>query len=148
MDKAYIASPLSHFSKDGVAANMCACRKYVERYKVIGREKPVALHHLLPEILNRDRDDEYELYVHLEFTLIDSCKTICFCGDTLTSNMLSKVKYAYRKHMKILFADKNVAHEAKRNLPTLSYFLIHDKELAQNSLELGGFKNGNCQRVR
>lgn len=88
MKKVYIASPLSAPTKTEIRHNMDQCRKYIKQVeRWFPDTRAVALHHMLPEILDDSIPEEREMALRWGRELIATCDAVCVCGNVLSDGM-------------------------------------------------------------
>lgn len=101
--KAYICSPLSAPTAEGIRQNMEAARWYMRTVSQLWHCRAAAPHAYLPEFL--DDTDEQERALALSFGLayLDTCDRLVICGGRITRGMLGEILHAAARKIPIFW---------------------------------------------
>ena len=92
--KAYICSPLSAPTEEGIRLNMEAARWYMQMVSKLWDCRAVAPHAYLPEILDDKDEQERELALSFGLACLDTCDRLVICGRRITKGMLGEIQFA------------------------------------------------------
>lgn len=101
--KAYVCSPLSAPTPDGIRRNMEAARWYMQ---VVSEQldcRAVAPHAYLPDFLDDHNEQERELGLAFGHAYLDTCDLLVICGSRITEGMLGEILHAARRGIPILW---------------------------------------------
>ena len=93
--KAYICSPLSSKTAEGIKENMRMANQYAQEISQLLDCRAVAVHGIMPELL--DDNDPVERALALEFgkKYLATCDMLVVCGNRVSSGMSGEIEAAY-----------------------------------------------------
>ena len=105
--KAYICSPLSAPTAEGVRRNMETARLYMQEVSIRLNCRAVAPHALLPEFLDDQDEAERELALAFGLAYLDTCDMLVICGSRITQGMLGEILHAANRGIPIRWIKEN-----------------------------------------
>ena len=145
MIKTYVASPLGARYPEMVEANRVACKLYIDRIENFHHSlAPVALHHILPRVLDDSDPADRELALEMGREVLKRCDALLICGNVISKGMAKEIEQAMSKRLVIYYANESLLEAPEWSALGLDgynggCFLIPDPVLAAPSLVLGGF---------
>ena len=114
--RAYICSPLSADTNEGIARNMLMARAYMfYAIKKMGMNAS-APHAYLPIILCDNIPSDRALALQFDLKLLKGSDILLICGTRISSGMHREIAYAIRLKMPMLVFDENVYQEVQKEL--------------------------------
>lgn len=111
--KAYICSPLSAPTPDGIRRNMEAARWHM---RVVSERldcRAVAPHAYLPEFLDDHNEQEREMALAFGLAYLDTCDILVICGSRITHGILGEILHAAKRGMPILWIKEEYSPRAE-----------------------------------
>lgn len=103
--RAYICSPLSAPTKEGVSHNMEMAKFYLLRMKALYYCRTFAPHAHLPLMLDDSIPDERQAALNIGRELMKLCDVIIICGRHISSGMKEEIKEAFQMDMEVYWYD-------------------------------------------
>ena len=101
--KAYICSPLSAPTAEGIRRNMEAARWYMQTVSKLWNCRAVAPHAYLPVFLDDKDEQERELALSFGLAYLDTCDRLVICGSRITKGMLGEIHHAVAQEIPIFW---------------------------------------------
>ncbi len=101
--KAYICSPLSAPTAEGIRRNMEAARWYMQTISQLWDCRAVAPHAYLPEFLDDRDEQERNLALSFGLAYLDTCDRLVICGNRFTKGMLGEIQHAAAQKIPIFW---------------------------------------------
>lgn len=105
--KAYICSPLSAPTPDGVSHNMEMAKFYLLRMKQIYHCRTFASHAHLPLMLDDSIPEERAAALRIGIEMMKLCDVLIICGRYISTGMESEIKKAFEMGLEIFWYDSN-----------------------------------------
>lgn len=103
--RAYICSPLSAPTKEGVSHNMEMAKFYLLRMKSLYHCRTFAPHAHLPLMLDDSIPDERQAALNIGRELMKLCDALIICGRHISSGMKEEIKEAFQMDMEVYWYD-------------------------------------------
>lgn len=103
--KAYICSPLSAPTPEGVNHNMEMAKFYLLRMKAIYHCRTFASHAHLPLMLDDAIPEERETALRIGRELMKLCDVLIICGRHVSKGMENEIKEAFQLGMEVYWYD-------------------------------------------
>ena len=101
--KAYICSPLSAPTAEGIRRNMEAARWYMQTVSKLWNCRAVAPHAYLPVFLDDKDEQERQLALSFGLSYLDTCDRLVICGSRITKGMLGEIHHAAAQEIPIFW---------------------------------------------
>ena len=94
MKKAYICSPLSAKTAEGIKENMRMANRYAQEISQLLSCRAIAVHGILPELLDDNDPAERELALGFGKKYLATCDILVVCGSRVSSGMKGEIEAA------------------------------------------------------
>lgn len=101
--KAYISSPLSAPTQEGIRSNMLLAREHMEAIAKRYGYRTYAPHAYLPEFLDDHQPEERALALSFSMELLKCCQILIVCGNRISKGMCGEICAAVSRGMDIYF---------------------------------------------
>lgn len=105
--KAYICSPLSAPTPEGISHNMEMAKFYLVRMKQIYHCRTFASHAHLPLMLDDTIPKERTAALRIGIELMKICNVLIICGRYVSEGMKSEIRKAFEMGMEVFWYDSN-----------------------------------------
>lgn len=105
--KAYICSPLSAPTPEGISHNMEMAKFYLVRMKQIYHCRTFASHAHLPLMLDDTIPEERTAALRIGTELMKICNVLIICGRYVSEGMKSEIRKAFEMGMEVFWYDSN-----------------------------------------
>lgn len=105
--KAYICSPLSAPTAEGISHNMEMAKFYLLRMKQIYHCRTFASHAHLPLMLDDTIPEERAAALRIGMEMMRLCDVLIICGRRISSGMETEIKRAFDMGMEVFWYDSN-----------------------------------------
>lgn len=105
--KAYICSPLSAPTPEGISHNMEMAKFYLARMKQIYHCRTFASHAHLPLMLDDTIPEERTAALRIGMEMMKLCDVLIICGRYISEGMKSEIRKAFEMGMKVFWYDSN-----------------------------------------
>lgn len=105
--KAYICSPLSAPTPEGISHNMEMAKFYLVRMKQIYHCRTFASHAHLPLMLDDTIPEELTAALRIGIELMKICNVLIICGRYVSEGMKSEIRKAFEMGMEVFWYDSN-----------------------------------------
>ena len=92
--KAYICSPLSAKTAEGIKENMRMANQYAQEISQLLSCRAAAVHGILPDLLDDNDPVERKLALDFGIKYLATCDMLVICGDRVSSGMTGEIKAA------------------------------------------------------
>lgn len=103
--KAYICSPLSAPTMEGIRSNMEDARNYMAMMKALYHCRVFASHAYLPLMLDDRISEEREAALRIGMEILKLCDVLIICGKHVSKGMYSEIKTAFQLGMTVYWYD-------------------------------------------
>lgn len=103
--KAYICSPLSAPTQEGIRSNMEDAREYMVLMKALYHCRTIASHAYLPLMLDDRISEERETALRIGMELLKLCDVLIICGRHVSQGMHSEIKAAFQSGIAVYWYD-------------------------------------------
>lgn len=103
--KAYICSPLSAPTAEGIKHNMEMAKFYLQRMKQIYHCRTFASHAHLPLMLDDTIPEERETGLRIGLELMSLCNVLIICGRRISGGMKGEIKEAFARGLEVYWYD-------------------------------------------
>lgn len=107
--KAYICSPLSAPTPEGVSHNMEMAKFYLLRMKQIYHCRTFASHAYLPLMLDDSIPEERAAALRIGMEMMKLCDVLIICGRYISAGMESEIQKAFEMGLEVFWYDSNKA---------------------------------------
>ena len=118
--KAYICSPLSAPTAEGIRRNMEAARWYMQTVSKLWDCRAVAPHAYLPEFLDDKDEQERELALVFGLAYLGTCDRLVICGRRITKGMLGEIEHAAAHKIPIFWIQEDYSPR-RRSIGKIEY---------------------------
>lgn len=118
--KAYICSPLSATTAEGIRRNMEAARWYMQMVSQSWDCHAVAPHAYLPEFLDDKDEQERELALVFGLAYLGTCDRLVICGRRITKGMLGEIEHAAAHEIPIFWIQEDYSPR-RRSIGKIEY---------------------------
>ena len=118
--KAYICSPLSAPTAEGIRRNMEAARWYMQTVSKLWNCRAVAPHAYLPVFLDDKDEQERELALSFGLACLDTCDRLVICGRRITKGMLGEIQFAAAHEIQIFWIQEDCP-PCRRSIVKIEY---------------------------
>lgn len=105
--KAYICSPLSAPTQEGISHNMEMAKFYLVRMKQIYHCRTFASHAHLPLMLDDTIPEERTAALRIGMEMMKLCDVLIICGRYVSEGMKSEIRKAFEMGMEVFWYDSN-----------------------------------------
>lgn len=91
VEKAYICSPLSAPTQEGIRSNMLLARQHMEAISRQYGYRTYAPHAYLPELLDENQPEERALALSFGKELLKRCQILIVCGNRISGGMCEEI---------------------------------------------------------
>ena len=92
--KAYICSPLSAKTAEGIKENMRMANQYAKEISQLLNCRAAAVHGILPDLLDDNDPIERKLALDFGIKYLATCNMLAICGDRVSSGMTGEINAA------------------------------------------------------
>ncbi len=103
--KAYICSPLSAPTEEGISHNMEMAKFYLLRMKQLYHCRTFASHAHLPLMLDDTIPEECEVALQIGMKMLRLCDALIICGRRISSGMTKEIKAAFAMGIEVFWYD-------------------------------------------
>lgn len=103
--KAYICSPLSAPTPEGISHNMNMARFYLERMKGLYHCRTFASHAYLPIMFDDTIPEERTAALRIGMEMMKLCDVLIICGRRISTGMKDEIKAAFEMGMEVFWYD-------------------------------------------
>lgn len=105
--KAYICSPLSATTAEGISHNMEMAKFYLLRMKQIYHCRTFASHAHLPLMLDDTIPEERAAALRIGMEMMKLCDVLLICGRFISTGMKDEIRAAFEMGMEVFWYDSN-----------------------------------------
>lgn len=105
--KAYICSPLSAPTPEGISHNMNMARFYLERMKAFYHCRTFASHAYLPIMFDDAIPKERAAALRIGMEMMKLCDVLIICGRRISAGMAGEIKAAFEMGMSVFWYDSD-----------------------------------------
>lgn len=103
--KAYICSPLSAPTEEGIRSNMEDAKNYMAMMHALYHCRTIASHVYLPLMLDDSITEEREAALRIGMELLKLCDVLIICGKHVSKGMHSEIKAAFQLGIGVYWYD-------------------------------------------
>ena len=106
--RAYVCSPLSAPTYEGIKKNMMNVRGFMAEISVRFGCKCYAPHSFLPDFIDDNDPFERKMALEMGLVMLDNCELLFVVGDTISNGMKGEIARAKDNGIPIIYVSRNI----------------------------------------